>query len=175
MHRRTYLVLLIRYQLNSRCSGRSEIKAIGQQCSNHKISFRFYIISLECLTFSSVAKSTKNWSCLYCLHKRHSSPMRFFHIIKTLSSAEASLCCGEAGEKEKESARGTMGRFPARFLFLSIIDILMGIPSGSLCGGESYQDVGEKMITKLSKFKLIIRINPETLLLYLLLELNCQT
>ena len=26
---------------------------------------------------------------------------------------------------------------PARFLFLSIIDILMGIPSGSLCGGES--------------------------------------
>ena len=42
------------------------------------------------------------------------------------------LCCGEAGEKEKESARGTL----ARFLFLSIIDILMGIPSGSLCGGE---------------------------------------
>ena len=38
-----------------------------------------------------------------------------------LSSAEASLYCGEAGEKEKESA---------------IIDILMGIPSGSLCGGE---------------------------------------
>ena len=46
-----------------------------------------------------------------------------------LSSAEASLCCGEAGEKEKESARGTMGRgkkeerpFPP--------------PSWSLCGGE---------------------------------------
>ena len=31
-----------------------------------------------------------------------------------LSSAEASLYCGEAGEKEKESARGTT---PARFLF----------------------------------------------------------
>ena len=28
----------------------------------------------------------------------------------TLSSAKASLCCGEAGEKEKEGARGTMGR-----------------------------------------------------------------
>ena len=41
--------------------------------------------------------------------------------------------CVEAGEKEKESARGTS---PARFLFFSIIDILMGIPSGSLCGGE---------------------------------------
>ena len=27
-----------------------------------------------------------------------------------LSSAEVSLYCGEAGEKEKESARGTMGR-----------------------------------------------------------------
>ena len=31
--------------------------------------------------------------------------------------------------------------FPARFLFLSIIDILMGIPSGSLCGGESERRV----------------------------------
>ena len=46
-----------------------------------------------------------------------------------LSSAEAFLCSREAGEKEKESARGTMGRgrtapafslfpsSPARFLF----------------------------------------------------------
>ena len=30
--------------------------------------------------------------------------------VMSLSSAEASLCCGEAGEKEKDSARGTMGR-----------------------------------------------------------------
>ena len=29
---------------------------------------------------------------------------------ETLSSAEASLCCGEAGEKEKERARGTTVR-----------------------------------------------------------------
>ena len=28
---------------------------------------------------------------------------------------------------------------------------------------SSFQDVGEKMITKLSKFKLIMTINPETL------------
>ena len=28
---------------------------------------------------------------------------------------------------------------------------------------SSFQDVGEKIITKLSKFKLIITINPETL------------
>ena len=39
------------------------------------------------------------------------------------------LCCGEAGEKEKESARGT------------IIDILIGIPSGSLCGGDRHPSV----------------------------------
>ena len=30
-------------------------------------------------------------------------------ITLSLSSPEASLCCGEAGEKEKESAGGTMG------------------------------------------------------------------
>ena len=35
-----------------------------------------------------------------------------------LSSAEACLCCREAGEKEKESARGMMGS-TARFLFFS--------------------------------------------------------
>ena len=55
-----------------------------------------------------------------------------------LSSAEASLYCGEAGEKEKESARGTIGRgkkeetsalslfpsSPVRFLFLRLLLIL---------------------------------------------------
>ena len=47
-------------------------------------------------------------------------------IGKPLSSAEASYCCGEAGEKEKESARG----------YFSIIAISIGIPSGSPRGGE---------------------------------------
>ena len=49
----------------------------------------------------------------------------------TLSSAEAFLCFGEAGEKEKESARGTLfpafslfPSSPARFLFFFIIAIL---------------------------------------------------
>ena len=60
-------------------------------------------------------------------------------IVNALSSAEASLYGGEAfvlrlGRKKKR-ARGASS--PARFLFFSIIDILMGIPSGSLCGGES--------------------------------------
>ena len=53
-----------------------------------------------------------------------------FHLfcdVATLSSAEASLCGGEAGEKEKES-------IPAFYFFDYFI--LMGIPSGSLCGGE---------------------------------------
>ena len=85
----------------------------------------------------------------------------------SLSSAEASLCCREAREKEKESVRGTMGRGkreerplpynlcfsgricgfvvlakPADYLvpralsIFSIIAIFIGIPSGSLCGGE---------------------------------------
>jgi len=54
------------------------------------------------------------------------------------------LCVvGEAGEKEKESARGTMGRGkreerrPPRAFYFFDYFILMGIPSGSLCGGES--------------------------------------
>ena len=76
MHRRTYLMLLIPYKLNSRCSGRSDIKAIGQQYLSHRISFRFYINWQES-NFSSVAKSTKN-------SKKKNSPMRFFHIFKML-------------------------------------------------------------------------------------------
>ena len=54
---------------------------------------------------------------------------------ETFSSAEASLCCGEAGEKEKERARGTTVRetreerhiFPSshwlsvRFLFFRLL------------------------------------------------------
>ena len=95
----------------------------------------------------------------------HAALFFFFHTCAllalrnygctALSSAEASLCygeafvlplcvmgrflcSGEAGEKEKESARGT-------FYFF-----FMGIPSGSLCGGErvhsifsSYHDQSE--------------------------------
>ena len=81
------------------------------------------------------------------------------YLTAPLSSAEASLYCGEAfvlwggwGERKRERAghdgKGEERReapavslfpsSPARFLFLSIIDILMGIPSGSLCGGERY-------------------------------------
>ena len=37
---------------------------------------------------------------------------------ETLSSAEASLCCGEAGEKEKERARGTTVREKRGTFFL---------------------------------------------------------
>ena len=56
----------------------------------------------------------------------------------------------EAGKKEKESARGRMGGgrekrgsrlfplpiVPRALSIFSIIAIFIGIPSGSLCGGE---------------------------------------
>ena len=53
------------------------------------------------------------------------------------------LCCGcgEAGDKEKESARGTMGRVGIVPRALSIFFdyfILMGIPSGSLWRREPF-------------------------------------
>ena len=68
-----------------------------------------------------------------------------------LSSVEASLSCGEAGEKEKERA-GHDGKGEERTedfrlfslpiapralsIFFSIIAIFIEIPSVSLCGGE---------------------------------------
>ena len=78
------------------------------------------------VTHDTITNASIGWF----IQRRLSPPQRPLCIVRRL------LCCGEAGEKEKESARGTMAS-PARFLFLSIIDILMGIPSGSLCGGES--------------------------------------
>ena len=53
--------------------------------------------------------------------------------LTALSSAEASLYSGEAGEKEKESARGTMPwLIPYQVNNHSIHDFRIGIPSGSL-------------------------------------------
>ena len=43
--------------------------------------------------------------------------------------SETPLCCEEAGEKGKESALSIFSR----------IAIFIGIPSGSLCGGERSQ------------------------------------
>jgi len=59
---------------------------------------------------------------------------------ETVSSAKATLCCGEAGEKEKVGTRGTMGRKnrEERRLFPSSHRPPREIPSGSLCGGERY-------------------------------------
>ena len=68
----------------------------------------------------------------------------------SLASTEASLYRREAGERKKESARGTMGRdrrrsevFPSshrppRPFYYSIIAIFIGIPSGSLCGEDRF-------------------------------------
>ena len=66
------------------------------------------------------------------------------------------MCCWEPEEKEKESARGTMGRWkreereerlppfrsshrpPRAFNFFDYC-YFIGIPGGSLCGGESFE------------------------------------
>ena len=68
----------------------------------------------------------------------------------SLASAEASLYRREAGERKKESARGTMGRgmrrsqvFPSshrppRAFYFLIIAIFNRIPSGSLCGKDRF-------------------------------------
>ena len=71
--------------------------------------------------------------------------------LSSAAPAEAALCCGEAGEKEIESARGRMERrkreerlppFPSshrspRASYFSIIAIFIGMPCGGLCGGDS--------------------------------------
>ena len=49
------------------------------------------------------------------------------HFEETLSSAEASLCCGEAGKKGK--LREHVGE-PCALSISSIIAIFIGIPSG---------------------------------------------
>ena len=72
------------------------------------------------------------------------------------------LCCGEAGEKEKESARGTMGRGKRE-------DILMGIPSGSLCGGESHAPESER-VARVSMFDTHASLSFITLVLEVWLE-----
>ena len=60
-----------------------------------------------------------------------------------ISFVEASLCCGKAGEKEKESARGHDGKgeeplpiVPRALSIFSIIAIFIGILSGNICGEE---------------------------------------
>ena len=59
------------------------------------------------------------------------------------SAAEASLCCREAGEKEKDSARGTMGRgrekrgpfplpiVPRALSIFRLLLLLLGYPAGA--------------------------------------------
>ena len=59
---------------------------------------------------------------------------------RPLSSVEASLCSGKVCQKGKESAHPF--HLPPRafsFFFVSIIAIFIGIPSGSLYGGERQQ------------------------------------
>lgn len=47
-----------------------------------------------------------------------------------LSSAELSLCCKEAGVKEKESARGTIPTIPCALAIFKLLLFLLGYPVG---------------------------------------------
>ena len=66
---------------------------------------------------------------------------QFALISHTLSPPQRSLCIvRRLGRKKKRARRA---RFPIPIVpralsIFSIIDVLMGIPSGSLCGGESH-------------------------------------
>ena len=53
--------------------------------------------------------------------------LKVVSIAAALSSAEAALCCREAGEKEIESARGIVHR--ALFIFRLLL-FLLGYPAG---------------------------------------------
>ena len=80
---------------------------------DHPFCLKFHI------NFSGILSKIKS---IYIAGKCPGHP--FLNILdpplnaSLLSSAEASLRCREAGEKEKESARAIMGS-PARFLFFS--------------------------------------------------------
>ena len=77
-----------------------------------------------------------------------------FIVPWAITSAEASLCCREAGETEKDGARETMEKkafalFPSSPRALSIFRLLLfllryTVPIGSLCGGE--RTLGEQCI-----------------------------
>ena len=79
------------------------------------------------------------------LRKIYENPDRGRPHFSLLRRGLFCVVASEAGEKERESARGTMGRgkreerLRARrsAFYLSIIAIFIGKPSGSLCGGES--------------------------------------
>ena len=64
--------------------------------------------------------------------------VKVFSIAGALSSAEASLCCREAGEKETEGARGIVHRA-----------LFIGIPSGSLHRGDSRGRTGDATPSRL--------------------------
>ena len=54
--------------------------------------------------------------------------LKVVSIAGALSSAEASLCCREAGKKETEGARGIVHR--ALFIFLLLLFLLVYPPGG---------------------------------------------
>ena len=98
--------------------------------------------------YNLVAWETLEYRVVRSWSWRHANSVGPAIFVYILSPPQWSLCVEEsrAGEKEKESARGTMGRgkrgplpiVPRALSIFSIIGTFIGILSGSLCGGERY-------------------------------------
>ena len=137
-------------------------------CRKLRISLKFFKCGTQDFTDPGLLKIRRTLTGLslwFFLHKC------FCNIDPPPRSAEASLCCGEAGKKGKESARGTMGRekspesrlYPLPivphalsffFFFFSIIAIFIG----RLCGGE--RDLGVAWQTLLTGVTLRLQRRP---------------
>ena len=134
-----------------------ELKSI-KRCSYNDIDKSFLPVATKLLF---------NFQVFHFTYARNTSQ------FLSVSCVEVSLCCGEAGEKEKDSARGTMGRgmreerlppFPLPIVLgalsiFSIIAIFIGIPNRSLCGGESPSSVCSNLSRKEGKRRWFVKVS----------------
>ena len=81
---------------------------------------------------------------IFCQWLRKSSVVSLNYPIYTFSSAEVSLCCRKAGEREERRRTGIprgppfhSPHHPPRACYFSITVIFIRIPSESLRGGEN--------------------------------------
>ena len=107
------------------------------------IQFCLEVISKEvpCLYsegefFTTKFHCMKNFSLVLNLRQKRILTCHKFSLLR----GGLFVLWGGWGERKRERANHVFSLFPscpARFLFFSIIAIFIGIPSGSLCGGES--------------------------------------
>ena len=109
------------------------------------IQFCLEVISKEvpCLYsegefFTTKFHCMKNFSSVLNLRQKRILTCHKFSLLR----GGLFVLWGGWGERKRERANHVFSLFPscpARFLFFSIIAIFIGIPSGSLCGGESHK------------------------------------